>query len=116
MEPFWAAVLLSLGMGIQNSAANRFNGIALNTVFITGNLQKLGEEIVHWIWPLKTGPAPQGTGIFAFVWLAYALGAGVGAMAVQLMDKPLLIPAALLPFIMLRPDSATAAAHVRPGR
>jgi uncharacterized membrane protein YoaK (UPF0700 family) len=44
-----AAVLLSLAMGIQNSAANRFNGVALNTVFITGNLQKLGEELVTWL-------------------------------------------------------------------
>ena len=51
-----AAILLSLAMGIQNSAANRFNGVALNTVFITGNLQKLGEELVTWIWPSKDEP------------------------------------------------------------
>ena len=37
-----AALLLALAMGMQNSAANRFNGVALNTVFITGNLQKIG--------------------------------------------------------------------------
>jgi uncharacterized membrane protein YoaK (UPF0700 family) len=30
-----AALILPLAMGMQNSAANRFNGVALNTVFIT---------------------------------------------------------------------------------
>jgi uncharacterized membrane protein YoaK (UPF0700 family) len=97
-----AAVLLSLAMGIQNSAANRFNGVALNTVFITGNLQKLGEELVTWIWPGKDGAARQGATIFAFVWCAYAVGAGAGAVAVKFMERPLFIPAILLPFIMLR--------------
>ena len=59
-----AAVLLSLAMGMQNSAANRFNGVALNTVFITGNLQKLGEELVTWLWPRKDGAARQGAAPF----------------------------------------------------
>jgi uncharacterized membrane protein YoaK (UPF0700 family) len=97
-----AAVLLSLAMGIQNSAANRFNGVALNTVFITGNLQKLGEELVTWLWPGKDGAARQGATIFALVWLAYAVGAGSGAVAVNFFEKPLFVPAFILPFIMLR--------------
>jgi uncharacterized membrane protein YoaK (UPF0700 family) len=104
-----AAILLSLAMGIQNSAANRFNGVALNTVFITGNLQKLGEELVTWIWPSKDGAARQGATIFAFVWLAYAVGAVLGAVAVNFMGKPLFIPAIVLPFIMLRPRPALPA-------
>jgi hypothetical protein len=37
---------------MQNSAANGFNGAALNTVFITGNLQKLGEGLTHWFWKI----------------------------------------------------------------
>jgi uncharacterized membrane protein YoaK (UPF0700 family) len=96
-----AAVLLSLAMGMQNSAANRFNGVALNTVFITGNLQKLGEELVTWLWPGKDGAARQGASIFALVWLAYAVGAAAGAVAVNHFEKPLFVPAFILPFIML---------------
>ena len=69
VNAFWGAILLALAMGIQNSAANRFNGVALNTVFITGNLQKLGEEIVAWLWP-RPGAARQGAAIFAGVLLA----------------------------------------------
>jgi len=104
-----AAVLLSLAMGLQNSAANRFNGVALNTVFITGNLQKLGEELVTWIWPGKDGATRQGATIFAFVWCGYAVGAGAGAIAVSFIEKPLFIPAVLLPFAMLRPRPVIAA-------
>ena len=102
---FWGALLLALGMGIQNSAANRFAGITLNHVFITGNLQKLGEEIAFWIWPT---PGRRMTGdsiIFALAWLGYALGAAAGALAADIMAKPLIIAACILPFIMIGHES-----------
>ena len=51
------ALVLAFAMGIQNSAANRFNGVALNTVFITGNLQKLGEGLFVWLWSRLRGEA-----------------------------------------------------------
>ena len=55
-----AALILPLAMGMQNSAANRFNGVALNTVFITGNIQKIGEGLLAWAW-LPTGR--EGAGV-----------------------------------------------------
>ncbi len=95
-----AAPALALAMGLQNSAANRFNGIALNTVFITGNLQKLGEGIIHWAWPPKGDTTKSdGVAIFALVWLGYAAGAGLGAIAFKYMAYPLFLPAASLPFV-----------------
>lgn len=99
-----AALVLPLAMGMQNSAANRFNGVALNTVFITGNIQKVGEGLLAWLWPSNDPAAPKsdGVAIFALVWFGYALGAGLGALANQAMSQPLLVPAALLPFIMFR--------------
>ena len=99
-----AALVLPLAMGMQNSAANRFNGVALNTVFITGNIQKVGEGLLAWLWPSRDPNAQKsdGVAIFAFVWFAYALGAGLGALANARMAQPLLLPAALLPFIMFR--------------
>ncbi|MDI4231770.1 hypothetical protein OZ411_02965 [Bradyrhizobium sp. Arg237L] len=57
-------IILALGLGLQNSGANRFNGVLLNRVLITGNLQKLGEEIVHRFWPTK-GTASHGAGLCA---------------------------------------------------
>lgn len=98
-----ASLVLPLAMGLQNSAANRFNGVALNTVFITGNIQKVGEGLIAWAWP-KDGMqrSSEGFAIYGLVWIAYAAGAGLGAVAEKGMTYPLLIPAALLPFVMLR--------------
>lgn len=98
-----AALVLPLAMGMQNSAANRFNGVALNTVFITGNIQKIGEGLLAWLWPSRDPKAKSdGLAIFAFVWFAYAFGAGLGAVANAWLSYPLLLPAAILPLIMFR--------------
>ncbi|WP_342361696.1 YoaK family protein [Terrarubrum flagellatum] len=97
------ALLLALAMGVQNAAANRFDGVALNTVFITGNLQKLGEELVSLIWPPANPTKPgDGATIYALVWLSYAAGACLGAIADRFVTVPLLIPAVVLPFVMFR--------------
>ena len=98
-----ASLVLPLAMGLQNSAANRFNGVALNTVFITGNIQKVGEGLMAWIWRLRdpAAPAPAGFAIYALVWVAYAFGAGLGAVAERALAQPLLLPAVVLPFVML---------------
>jgi len=97
----WAAPLLALAMGMQNAAATRFGGVSLNTVFITGNLQKLGEGLVAWLWTRRAPStvASDGVAIFALVWLSYALGAVLGALGHAFLAYPLLVPAAVLPFV-----------------
>jgi uncharacterized membrane protein YoaK (UPF0700 family) len=101
LDRVWAAPLLALAMGMQNAAATRFGSVSLNTVFITGNLQKLGEGLIAWGWALGTRqPAPSdGVMIFFLVWLSYATGAALGAVGHAWLDHPLLIPAAVLPFL-----------------
>jgi uncharacterized membrane protein YoaK (UPF0700 family) len=103
-EKLLAALLLAMAMGTQNSAVNRFNGVALNTVFITGNLQKLGEGLLAWAWPHQdhTASKSDGVAIFAYVWIAYAVGAALGAVGNTRLEYPLFIPAALLPFAIMR--------------
>lgn len=100
----WAAPLLALAMGMQNAAATHFGGVTLNTVFITGNLQRLGEGLVDRFWPGREAGAARRTdlGILALVWLSYAAGAVGGAAGYAFAAKPLLLPAALLPFVLLR--------------
>ena len=39
------ADILAFAMGAQNAAATRFGDVTLNTVFITGNLQKLRQRL-----------------------------------------------------------------------
>lgn len=97
-----ASLVLPMAMGLQNSAANRFNGVALNTVFVTGNIQKVGEGLIAWLWPSLEPHAPKaGFAIFGWVWMAYAVGAGLGAGAERALSQPLLIPAVILPAIMM---------------
>ena len=99
-----AALILPLAMGLQNSAANRFNGVALNTVFITGNIQKVGEGLLAWAWPAPGKPRSSGGfAIYGLVWAAYVVGAGLGALAERGLSQPLLLPALVLPFIMMQP-------------
>jgi uncharacterized membrane protein YoaK (UPF0700 family) len=97
-----ASLVLAMAMGLQNSAANRFNGVALNTVFVTGNIQKVGEGLAAWLWPARDAKGSKGVefAIYGWVWMTYAVGAGLGAIAEQTMSQPLLLPAALLPMIM----------------
>src|SRR5215210_4943868 len=102
---FWGALLLALGMGIQNSAANRFAGITLNHVFVTGNLQKLGEEIASWVWPSQGQQVKRESIIFVLAWLGYAMGAVAGTLAADFIDKPLIVAACILPFIMIGHES-----------
>ena len=101
IDKFWAALLLALAMGMQNAAATRFGGVSLNTVFITGNLQKLGEGLAAWLWNRRSQSAStsDGVAIFALVWLCYALGAFLGALGNAFLTYPLLAPAAILPFV-----------------
>jgi hypothetical protein len=42
---------------------------------------------------------PYGVAIFGLVWLSYALGALLGALGNAFLTYPLLLPAAVLPFV-----------------
>jgi len=97
----WGALLLAFAMGAQNGAVTRFGEATLNTVFITGDLQKLFEAVLGWLWQSKSRQPPPGLAILAPVWLEYFAGALLGALAHVSLAYPLLIPAALLPFVLL---------------
>jgi uncharacterized membrane protein YoaK (UPF0700 family) len=112
VEGFWAAPLLSFAMGAQNVSATRFRGVALNTVFLTGNLQKLGEMCLAWLWPSPSRDAspvaatPGGILLLLLVWLNYAAGAVLGAEAQAEIAWPLLPAAVLLPLVLVRAPRA----------
>src|SRR5262249_39242451 len=97
----WGALLLAFSMGTQNAAVTRFGDATLNTVFITRDLQKLFEAVLGWPVHTKRQHAPPGFAILAPVWLEYFAGALMGALAHAALAYPLLIPAALLPFVLL---------------
>ncbi len=100
----WAIVPLVVAMGVQSTAMTQFHGVRLNTVFITGNLQRFAEGLASRHGPRRKGEPmpPEGQGkiwIFGWVWLGYAAGAGFGAAGAEYLSWPLLIPVALLGYI-----------------
>ena len=101
----WGALLLAFAMGAQNAAATRFGAATINTVFITGDLQKLFEKVLGWLWQrgstAKDEVASAGFVTLALVWVEYFGGALIGAVAHGTFAYPLLLPAVLLPFVLL---------------
>lgn len=79
--------LLALAMGSQNAAATVFGGVGLNTVFLTGNVQRLGETLAD---PAKPGVSRRfAAGLLPAVLLTYAAGAAGGAWAMHHLALPL---------------------------
>jgi uncharacterized membrane protein YoaK (UPF0700 family) len=89
--------VLAFTMGAQNATLPRVEKIPVNTAFITGNLEKLGEAIAS----LLQRPVDRDERIKIWVvgsiWIAYALGAAGGALAaLHIGRQSLLFPAGLL--------------------
>lgn len=96
--PLVAAAVLAFAMGLQNAAMTHFAGTSLNTVFLTGNLQKLVETLLT----RKAQPAratSEGTAValLSRMWLAYLAGVVLGATARAWTAHPLLF--AILPLL-----------------
>jgi uncharacterized membrane protein YoaK (UPF0700 family) len=84
-------LLLAVVLGVQNGAFRYIGGIHLNTTFITGDLELLGEAIMD-----RRDPLPKASA-FLLSWVAYAGGAFLGALGAR--DFPqhaFLVPALLV--------------------
>ncbi len=99
---YWGSPLLGVAMGMQTAAATRFGAASINTVYITGDLQRLFEGVAALIWPKRGAPPSAGIGALALVWLEYLCGGLIGALADISFRHALLIPAVILPFVLLR--------------
>lgn len=99
----WAAPALAFGMGLQNAAATRFAGVTLNTVFLTGDLQKLADGLLSHLLPRSAAEPvrPQELATLAMVWAGYLAGALLGAVSQLSLGTPFLVPAALLASVLL---------------
>jgi uncharacterized membrane protein YoaK (UPF0700 family) len=82
---------LAAVLGMQNTTFQRFGSLQVNTAFITGDLEKLGQAILN-----RGGHFPSAV-IFAISWAAYATGALLGALGTHgLAMHAFLIPAVLV--------------------
>ena len=105
-----AAPTLAFGMGIQNAAATRFAGVAANTVFLTGDLQKLIQAIVGRV--ANPHPTDDGSGVLALIYACYLSGVLLGAAAYLVIDRPLLVAVLFLPVALLPLDIRRARGSV----
>jgi uncharacterized membrane protein YoaK (UPF0700 family) len=104
IAPRLAAPVLAFAMGLQNATMTRFSGTNLNTVFLTGNLQKMMQDFLDRFTgstrPTRSEPIESAT--IAWVWLAYLAGVVAGAFVQHRMADPLLPIVLLLPLALIR--------------
>ena len=89
LEGLASLIPIATALGCLNGAETRFGATTLNTTFITGNLERLGEAIADREFKDRRTQMALIAGIIA----AYALGATLGAVGARTVPYPLLAPA-----------------------
>ncbi len=88
----WIACLMAAAMGIQTTIVPRFLGVSVNTVFITGNIGRLGEALSEIHEPAARARARP----LALAWLCYGIGAALGCAGLSLHRYIMLPPVLIL--------------------
>jgi len=104
IAPVFAAPVLAFAMGLQNATMTRFTGTSLNTVVLTGNLQKMMQGLLGRFTGAAKSPGSdvaQST-MIAGLWIAYLAGVVAGALADHWIAHPLLPIVLLLPLALVR--------------
>lgn len=97
MLRFVLLLVLAFAMGMQNNAFQQIGPVKLNTAFITGDLESLGEAIADSEKPDTRTEGLRRSAVFLTTWIAYGIGALMGAYgALHLRENALWIPAALV--------------------
>jgi uncharacterized membrane protein YoaK (UPF0700 family) len=87
-------LVLAFALGMQNNAFRKIGPVKLNTAFISGDLESLGEAMADSDLPGKRQEARLRAAVFFTIWIAYAIGALMGAEgALHFAEKALWIPA-----------------------
>lgn len=87
-------LLLAFALAMQTNAFRQIGPVKLNTSFISGDLENLGEAITDSEGPSARTEARLRTAVFISTWIAYAIGALLGAYgAWHFAERALWIPA-----------------------
>jgi uncharacterized membrane protein YoaK (UPF0700 family) len=103
-------LLLAAILGVQNGAFRYIGGFQLNTTFVTGDLELLGEAIVD-----ARNPRPK-VSAFVLSWIGYAGGALLGALGTHEMPHhaflvPMILAVISAVTMVLTPQAASRPAH-----
>jgi uncharacterized membrane protein YoaK (UPF0700 family) len=98
-------LLLACILGAQNASFRYIGGLHLNTTFITGDLEQLGEAIMEAHESLPKMSA------FLLSWVAYAGGALLGALGARDLPQhvflfPMILAVAAMAAVALTPEEA----------
>jgi uncharacterized membrane protein YoaK (UPF0700 family) len=99
----WKVLIVAFAMGLQASAITQFAGASISTVVVTSTLARTADAALDALLPgaAKAPPAKTTPRLLALTWLGYLVGAVAGALLLQVMPYPLLVPAALLVVVMV---------------
>ena len=87
----WSALLAAAALGLQNATVPKIGGVSINTVFVTGDLFRLGSAV-----PRAGDPRHRNeVSLLTTAWIAYAAGAVLGAAALHFIAYPMIVPAVL---------------------
>ncbi len=92
LEGLLSLVPIAVALGCLNGSETRFGPATLNTTFITGNLERLGEAFADPSFPNRRAQL----GLIAGILSGYAVGATAGVLGARHLGAPLAIPAAML--------------------
>jgi uncharacterized membrane protein YoaK (UPF0700 family) len=100
-------ILLSLALGLQNGAFRRVGGVGVHTTYLTGMITSListeTENYISEVSPAPVGAPDPKRGLLVRMWIAFVLGAGIGAaMVFHFKGFGILGPAVLLITLILR--------------
>ena len=94
----------SLSTGVHAAS----NSPSSSTVVVTSTLARTADAVLDGVWRGATDGAPVATNprLLALTWLGYLVGAVTGGLLLAVFAWPLLVPAALLVLLAIRPTSA----------
>jgi len=92
LEGLPALIPIACAVGCLNGSETKFGTTTLNTTFITGNLERLGEALADTSFQNRGAQAT----LIGAILLAYVGGATSGAIAAHRVAHPLLLPAGAL--------------------
>lgn len=98
-------ISMSLAFGLQNGAYRRVRGISVHTTYLTGMITSListeAEKYASELPPTPVGVPDLKIGLLCRIWIAFVLGAGIGAAMVFHFKRFGILGAAVLLIILI---------------
>lgn len=108
--------LLAIAMGLQNATLVRIGASSVYTTHVTGNLTRLAREGAHALTERAKRPrSERRVVLMTAIWIAYAIGAALGAVAADRWNRPGAVMAVVVLTALVAADAfVPIGGHQRP--